>query len=454
MCGQSDKDCREAKVEMFSSVLSAVGQIAGLVVTAGASSSLAYALKVIEIYDDVKGFIDTVKLFKEDTGLMNKLATYAGAGGVIAAINEIIDTRQTIINLKTTEDPNNPVQDSDITKYRRRMIAMVSKFIGQDLLALLDPTGIASVVQAFVKPKCIENTNYMWFDTDTDENIASSPDIASSPPALPTCASENGNCACSGQVAYGASGTFNFKLSSSTIACTNAVFGDPIPGVAKNCYCLGDYPCASENGNCACTGQVAYGASGKFNYQKSTSAIACTNAVFGDPIFGVEKKCFCPPPSYANTKCANENEPCACFGTVQYGTEGKFTSKTFTDSAFICSNTVFGVDPYPDAVKACYCSTLNVFTASYNSTVNVNIEGSPTIAKDGTDCGGGELGGCGGGKTGDAAVPDCKTACNQIPNCVGFVSHPWGAMMKSAAAMVCASSRTGFTWWQKDTQIR
>jgi len=449
MCGQSDKDCREAKVEMFSSILSAVGQIAGLVVTAGASSTLAYALKVIEVYDNVKGFIDTLKLFKEDTGLMNKLATYAGGGGVLAAINEIIDTRQKIVDLKTAEDPNNPVKDSDITKYRRRMIAMVAKFVGQDLLALLDPTGVAAVVTAFVKPKCIENTNYMWFDTDTEENTASSP------PARPTCASENGNCACSGQVAFGANGKFNFKLSTTTIACTNAVFGDPTPGTVKNCYCLGDHPCASENGNCACSGQVAYGANGKFNFRSSTSTIACTNAVFGgDPIPGVAKKCFCPPPAYTNTKCANENEPCTCFGTVQYGAEGKFTSKTFTDSAFICSNTVFGVDPYPDTVKACYCSTLNAVTPSYNTTVGVNIEGYPTIAADGTDCGGGELGACGGTQTGDATVPDCKNACNQNPNCVGFVSHPYGAMMKSAGAMACAIPRTDFKWWQRETQIR
>ena len=316
---------------------------------------------------------------------MNKLASYAGGGGVLAAINEIIDTRQKIVDLKTAEDPNNPVKDSDITKYRRRMIAMVAKFIGQDLLALLDPTGVAGVVTAFVKPKCIENTNYMWFDTDTEENTASSP------PARPTCASENGNCACSGQVAYGANGKFNFRSSTSTIACTNAVFG-------------------------------------------------------GDPIPGVAKKCFCPPPAYTNTKCANENEPCTCFGTVQYGAEGKFTSKTFTDSAFICSNTVFGVDPYPDTVKACYCSTLNAATPSYNTTVGVNIEGYPTIAADGTDCGGGELGACGGTQTGDATVPDCKNACNQNPNCVGFVSHPYGAMMKSAGAMACAIPRTDFKW--------
>lgn len=83
MCGQSDKDCREAKVEMFSSILSAVGQIAGLVVTAGASSTLAYALKVIEIYDNVKGFIDTLKLFKEDTGEHANLRPFPKPGSYL-----------------------------------------------------------------------------------------------------------------------------------------------------------------------------------------------------------------------------------------------------------------------------------------------------------------------------------------------------------------------------------
>jgi len=399
MCGQSDKDCREAKFEMFSSVFSAIGEIVGLVVTGGASSSVTYALKVIEIYDKVKDFIDTVKLFREDAGLMNKLAQYAGAGGVIDAINEIIDTRVKIDALKTTEDPKNPSKDSDITKYRRRMIAMVAKFIGQDLLALLDPTGISGIIAAFAKPKCIENTNYMWFDTSSDGDVAS-PAIGVT---LPSCASENGQCACVGTVAYGANGKFANKASTSTIGCTNKVFGDPIPGTVKSCYC----PASTE----------------------------------------------------ANTKCADEGGQCTCFGTVAYGAEGKFISKAHFNVAFTCNNAEFGGDPIPGTVKACYCTSQNALPLlTYNTTVGVNIEGYDrnhvaVIAADGTDCTTTEIGSCGlAGQTGDATVPDCQTKCNQNPDCLGFVTHPYGAMMKYASATVCASTNSqyqSYKWWQK-----
>lgn len=53
------------------------------------------------------------------------------------------------------------------------------------------------------------------------------------------CANENGTCNFSGTatVAYGASGLYNYQTGvANTIACTNAVFGDPIVGTAKACY--------------------------------------------------------------------------------------------------------------------------------------------------------------------------------------------------------------------------
>ena len=80
----------------------------------------------------------------------------------------------------------------------------------------------------------------------------------------------------------------------------------------------------------------------------------------------------------------------------------------------------------------------------YTSTTNLNLKG------DGALCKAGGIGGCGDGKVSDAAVPACKTACNKNPNCVGFVSHPWGGMMKNAAALGCTEMRAGFTWWLKN----
>ncbi|CAA0105493.1 Uncharacterised protein [BD1-7 clade bacterium] len=61
---------------------------------------------------------------------------------------------------------------------------------------------------------------------------------APAPEGYEVCASENGTCSFSGtrQVAYGANDMFVHKTGTNSIACTNAVFSDPAPGVGKSCY--------------------------------------------------------------------------------------------------------------------------------------------------------------------------------------------------------------------------
>ncbi len=51
--------------------------------------------------------------------------------------------------------------------------------------------------------------------------------------------------------------------------------------------------CASENGWCGVpdTRQVRYGANGLYVYRWVSGGITCSNANFGDPIFGVAKQC-------------------------------------------------------------------------------------------------------------------------------------------------------------------
>ncbi|MFI6459575.1 glycoside hydrolase family 16 protein [Streptomyces sp. NPDC050538] len=53
-----------------------------------------------------------------------------------------------------------------------------------------------------------------------------------------TCAAENGTCSFSGthEVAYGANGQYFYGSFNGGTPCTNTVFGDPVPGTAKNCY--------------------------------------------------------------------------------------------------------------------------------------------------------------------------------------------------------------------------
>jgi hypothetical protein len=52
------------------------------------------------------------------------------------------------------------------------------------------------------------------------------------------CADENTTCGFAGtaSVAYGANGTFAYRTATDGVACANAVFGDPLPGVGKACY--------------------------------------------------------------------------------------------------------------------------------------------------------------------------------------------------------------------------
>jgi hypothetical protein len=65
--------------------------------------------------------------------------------------------------------------------------------------------------------------------------------ITGPPPSFTSwtsCAAENGTCSFSGthEVAYGAGGQYYYKTVTSSTGCSNSVFGDPIPGTAKNCY--------------------------------------------------------------------------------------------------------------------------------------------------------------------------------------------------------------------------
>jgi hypothetical protein len=131
------------------------------------------------------------------------------------------------------------------------------------------------------------------------------------------CASEGGTCTFSGTmtVRYGADSSWFYRVATNSIACTNAVFGDPINGTAKSCYYSPNGPtptpggptptrtntpsgitwvfCANEGQTCTFSGTrtVRYGAGSSWNTLVATGSIACNNATFGDPIQGTVKTC-------------------------------------------------------------------------------------------------------------------------------------------------------------------
>lgn len=179
--------------------------------------------------------------------------------------------------------------------------------------------------------------------------------------ALPdymACASERQTCSFSGtkMVAYGAADKFAYRRLTGGTACTNAVFGDPAPGVAKTCYVGADVYayCASEGQTCSFTGtrNVAYGANGAYAYKVLTAGVLCSNATFGDPAPGVVKGCHVGPQAYVYCAAEAQNCPLSGIQNVAYGAAGRFVYKTLSGNVS-CSNATFG-DPAPGVAKACY----------------------------------------------------------------------------------------------------
>jgi len=191
--------------------------------------------------------------------------------------------------------------------------------------------------------------------------------VTASTPTWTFCANENQTCTFSGTklVRYGANGTYVQQTATNSINCNNATFGDPVFGVVKHCdYADGPATpptwtfCANENQTCTFSGTklVRYGANGSYAQQTATNSIGCSNATFGDPVFGTVKHCdYTDAPATSSTWgfCANENQTCTFSGTklVRYGANGTYVQQTATNS-ISCNNATFG-DPVFGVVKHC-----------------------------------------------------------------------------------------------------
>jgi hypothetical protein len=139
----------------------------------------------------------------------------------------------------------------------------------------------------------------------------STPTPTPTPPttsAWTNCANEGGTCSFSGtqQVRYGSGSTFVTRTFTGSASCSNAVFGDPTPNVAKTCSIASTTTstpaptaatwtaCGSEGSTCSFSGtrEVRYGAGTSIIVKTFTGSVACTNYAFGgDPILGTVKSC-------------------------------------------------------------------------------------------------------------------------------------------------------------------
>ncbi len=140
----------------------------------------------------------------------------------------------------------------------------------------------------------------------------------------------------------------------------------------------GYQPCATEGQKCSFSGtaNVVYGAGTAWTSPRSfTNGAHCGNAVFGDPLWGVQKVCHvsapapapmpapapapvlgAPPPGFV--LCAVEGQPCSFTGTakVVYGAGTAWTAPRAFTNGVACDNATFG-DPLRQVKKACYASS-------------------------------------------------------------------------------------------------
>lgn len=129
-------------------------------------------------------------------------------------------------------------------------------------------------------------------------------------------------------------------------------------------------PCARENGFCRTPypTTVVYGVRGATTAQEVGRGIQCSNGAFGDPAPGVVKQCWYvarrpgpgPGPGYGDggfnwRPCASEGQFCSFSGTrsVRYGANGRFVERV-ARNGILCGNPAFGRDPSKGDTKSCY----------------------------------------------------------------------------------------------------
>lgn len=187
------------------------------------------------------------------------------------------------------------------------------------------------------------------------------------------CASEGGDCWVDGQarVRFGANGQYEVRRVQGRVDCTTRRFGDPAPGVPKVCEVEESAHwvlCANEGDTCRPpkAAKVRYGANGRYAVHEVRDSVRCVNAVFGDPMPDVAKQCDyllndgrpvgppVVPSGLVWDHCANERGACSFQGPgmVRYGAHGRFVYRE-ASNGIACTNEAFDTDPAPDEPKRC-----------------------------------------------------------------------------------------------------
>lgn len=173
---------------------------------------------------------------------------------------------------------------------------------------------------------------------------------------------------------FGIDGQWAARTVSGRVSCDVKTFGDPSPGRPKVCQLAdpssgGWALCAGEGEVCRVPGSttVRYGADGRYAERNTSQDIACNNAVFGDPVPGLAKQCEYRRSDVAGPQrgtpagaalpwglCAPEGALCSFRGAamLRYGADGRYAYRE-AFNGLQCSNESFGIDPAPGAAKRC-----------------------------------------------------------------------------------------------------
>jgi hypothetical protein len=159
--------------------------------------------------------------------------------------------------------------------------------------------------------------------------------------------------------------------SASTAASTEGIV-ELTPAPATIVVVVRNVFCAGEGLTCTCNGHVTYGSGDQLTDPRAVAGtVECTNAVFGDPIPNIYKECRCITETAETVDagdavtrtsdeafdafCSNELEECICNGSVTYGRGLTFSAPIDVQGSVGCTNAVFG-DPVPDGYKECRCN--------------------------------------------------------------------------------------------------
>ena len=185
------------------------------------------------------------------------------------------------------------------------------------------------------------------------------------------CADEGRLCDTGGrsvEVRFGANDRYVTRTASGQVDCSIDRFGDPAPGLRKRCEVRDEWAwCADERERCQAPAgaEVRYGAVGRHVTRQVNGPVECRNNVFGDPAPGVAKQCeYRVGGSSAGRPgagpltwlpCAEEGGACTPGGPtiVRFGDGQRFLYAE-TDRPLTCDRASFGgSDPAPGQRKRC-----------------------------------------------------------------------------------------------------